>query len=199
MTSNRRRRAIRPRDLLREAAARPGRTVKTRIRSGEGFFYRWTLRVCKQGVPALYPDSHRKSQPTRLRQQKRDDTRARLHKVSDEIKPDGIGGAVETSALFEVGYRGLKRQVSEWTRHRVLKQGEEMRQKAKGGVICCSPPQRDSFTRVIRMTTAYRPRPVLFGMMRGPRTRQSEQQDATPPQTDNAPSRRKRGMRGPRR
>ncbi len=128
-------------DLLREAAARHGRTVKPDPEPEKGFFYRSDhFEFAKQGVPALYPDSGIEyvNRPASYGQQKRDEYTARdYHKVSDEIKPDwDLSGAVDDlRLLFEVGYRVAQAdRYPEWKPGTEFKaKREEMLQKAKGG------------------------------------------------------------------
>lgn len=117
-------------DLLSEAAARQGRTVKPDAEPEKGFFYRSDhFEFAKQGVPALYPDSGTEyvGKTESYSQQKRDEYTARdYHKVSDEIKTDwDLSGAVEDlQLLFEVGHR-----VAEGDRYPEWKPGTEFKAK----------------------------------------------------------------------
>ena len=98
-------------DLLRDAAATQGRTVKPDAEPEKGYFYRSDhFEFAKQGVPALSPDSGTEfiGKPEGYGIQKRKEyTERDYHKVSDEVKPDwDLSGAVEDLHLFfQVGYR----------------------------------------------------------------------------------------------
>ncbi len=98
-------------DLLAEAAAAQGRTVKPDAEPEKGFFYRSDhFEFAKQGVPALDTDSGTDyiGKPAGYGMKKRDEyTERDYHKVSDEVKPDwDLAGAVEdVQLLFQVGYR----------------------------------------------------------------------------------------------
>ena len=97
-------------DLLRDAAATQGRTVKPDAEPEKGYFYRSDhFEFAKQGVPALSPDSGTEfiGKPEGYGAQKRKEyTKRDYHKVSDEVKPDwDLSGAIEDLQLFfQVGY-----------------------------------------------------------------------------------------------
>jgi Zn-dependent M28 family amino/carboxypeptidase len=97
-------------DLVVQAAAQQGRTVKPDAEPEKGFFYRSDhFEFAKQGVPALDPDAGTDyiGKPEGYGQQKRDEyTNNDYHKPSDEVKPDwDLSGAVEDAQLlFTVGY-----------------------------------------------------------------------------------------------
>jgi Zn-dependent M28 family amino/carboxypeptidase len=98
-------------DLLADAAAAQGRTIKPDPEPEKGFFYRSDhFEFAKQGVPALYPDSGTDyiGKPEGYGMKKRAEyTENDYHKVTDEVKPDwDLAGAVEDlQLLFQVGYR----------------------------------------------------------------------------------------------
>ena len=108
-------------DLLAEAAATQGRTVKPDAEPEKGFFYRSDhFEFAKQGVPALNPDSGTDftGKPADYGMKKRDEyTTNDYHKASDEVKPDwDLAGAIEDlQLLFQVGYRvAAAQQWPEW-------------------------------------------------------------------------------------
>ncbi|MBA3440986.1 MAG: M28 family peptidase [Pyrinomonadaceae bacterium] len=117
-------------DLLSEAAARRGRTVKPDAEPEKGYFYRSDhFEFAKQGVPALYTDSGTEytGKSESYSEQKRDEYTTRdYHKVSDEVKADwDLSGAVEDlHLLFEVGYA-----VAEGNRFPEWKPGTEFKAK----------------------------------------------------------------------
>lgn len=98
-------------DLLVEAAAAQGRTIKPDAESEKGFFYRSDhFEFAKQGVPALYTDSGTDyvGKPQDYGMKKRAEyTEKDYHKVTDEVKADwDLTGAVDdVQLLFQVGYR----------------------------------------------------------------------------------------------
>ena len=98
-------------DLLAEAAAAQGRTIKPDAEPEKGYFYRSDhFEFAKQGVPALYTDSGTDyiGKPEGYGQMKRAEYIEKdYHKVTDEVKPDwDLSGAVEDlQLLFQVGYR----------------------------------------------------------------------------------------------
>jgi Zn-dependent M28 family amino/carboxypeptidase len=97
-------------DLLAEAAATQGKTVKPDPEPEKGFFYRSDhLEFMKRGVPALtflhsgadYVDKPADYGPRKRREY----TERDYHKPSDEVKPDwDMAGAVDdVRLLFQVG------------------------------------------------------------------------------------------------
>lgn len=127
-------------DLLKEMAARQGRTVKPDPEPEKGYFYRSDhFELAKQGVPALtflFPGTDYIGKPEGYGQQKREEYVSRdYHKVSDEIKPDwDLSGAVEdTQLLFEVGYRVAEGSTwPEWKPGTEFKAKREAMLKARG-------------------------------------------------------------------
>jgi Zn-dependent M28 family amino/carboxypeptidase len=125
-------------DVLREAAAVQGRTLRPDPEPEKGFYYRSDhFNFAKQGVPALYTDSGVEyiGKPADYGQQKRDEyTSTDYHAPSDEVKPDwDLAGAVEDAQLmFAVGYQVANAgRFPEWkpgnefraTREEMLKKG----------------------------------------------------------------------------
>ncbi|HEX8130421.1 MAG TPA: M28 family metallopeptidase [Pyrinomonadaceae bacterium] len=98
-------------DLLREAAAAQGRTVKPDPDAAKGFYYRSDhFEFAKVGVPALYVNEGTEyiGKDVNFSRQKRDEYEAKdYHKPSDEIKPEwDLAGAVEDAQLLTfIGYR----------------------------------------------------------------------------------------------
>jgi len=117
-------------DLLREAAATQGRTVKPDPEPEKGFYYRSDhFEFAKVGVPALYTDSGVDyiGKDVAYSKQKRDEyTDKDYHKVSDEIKPDWeLSGAVEDAQLLTlIGYR-----VAQGDKYPEWKAGSEFKAK----------------------------------------------------------------------
>ncbi|MEO6391583.1 MAG: M28 family peptidase [Pyrinomonadaceae bacterium] len=105
-------------DILRDSAARQGRTVAPEKEPEKGTFYRSDhFEFAKQGVPALYVHAGDEfvGKPPGYGQKKRDEYIANdYHKPSDEIKPDwDLSGAVEDlQLLFKVGY--IVANVTKW-------------------------------------------------------------------------------------
>ncbi len=97
-------------DLLADAAAAQGRTIKPDPEPEKGFFYRSDhFEFAKQGVPALYTDSGTDyiGKPEGYGMKRRAEyTEKDYHKVTDEVKADwDLAGAVEDLQLFfQVGY-----------------------------------------------------------------------------------------------
>ena len=98
-------------DVLKEAAAEQGRTLRPDPEPEKGFYYRSDhFNFAKQGVPALYVDTGVDfvGKPPAYSQQKRDEyTERDYHAPSDEVKPDWdlTGAAEDAQLLFAVGYR----------------------------------------------------------------------------------------------
>ena len=98
-------------DLLAEAAAAQGRTIKPDPEPQKGFFYRSDhFEFAKQGVPALNTDAgiDYLGKPDEYGMKKRNEYEEKdYHTVTDEVKPDwDLAGAVEDlQLLFQVGYR----------------------------------------------------------------------------------------------
>jgi Zn-dependent M28 family amino/carboxypeptidase len=108
-------------DVLAEAAATQGRTLKPDAEPEKGFYYRSDhFEFAKQGVPALYAGKGTEyvGRPAEYGRQKRDEFTANdYHKVTDEVKPDwDLSGAAEDAQLmFQVGYRLSQRAAwPEW-------------------------------------------------------------------------------------
>jgi Zn-dependent M28 family amino/carboxypeptidase len=126
-------------DLLAEAAAAQGRTIKPDAEPEKGFFYRSDhFEFAKQGVPALDPDAGTDfiGKPEGYGMKKRDEyTTNDYHKVTDEVKPDwDLSGAVEdVQLLFQVGYRVAQgAQWPEWKPGTEFKAKREAQLKRSG-------------------------------------------------------------------
>ncbi|MFP5262865.1 MAG: M28 family peptidase [Blastocatellia bacterium] len=98
-------------DVLRQAAAEKGRTLRPDPEPEKGFYYRSDhFNFAKEGVPALYPGEGVNfiGKPADFGKKKRDEyTDKDYHKPSDEIKPDWdlSGAADDLRLLLTVGYR----------------------------------------------------------------------------------------------
>ncbi len=98
-------------DMLAEAAAAQGRTIKPDPETEKGFFYRSDhFEFAKQGVPALNTDAGTDfiGKPAGYGMKKRAEYEEKdYHTVTDEVKPDwDLAGAVaDVQLLFQVGYR----------------------------------------------------------------------------------------------
>ena len=126
-------------DLLAEAAATQGRTIKPDAEPEKGFFYRSDhFEFAKQGVPALDPDAGTDfiGKPEGYGMKKRDEyTTNDYHKVTDEVKPDwDLSGAVEdVRLLFQVGYSVAQgEQWPEWKPGTEFKAKREAQLKRSG-------------------------------------------------------------------
>jgi len=98
-------------DVLRDAAAEQGRTLRPDPEPEKGFYYRSDhFNFAKQGVPALYTDTGEEfvGKPPEYSKQKREEyNKNDYHAPSDEVKPDWdlSGAAEDAQLLFVVGYR----------------------------------------------------------------------------------------------
>ncbi len=115
-------------DMLRDAAARQGRTLKPNSRLENGGFYRADhFEFAKAGVPALYMKSGVEliGQPPGLGDQLESEfITERYHKPADQISPDwDLSGAVEDmQLLFEVGWAVANgSQFPQWKPHSEFK------------------------------------------------------------------------------